>query len=159
MENKGFDWRTFLTWILRIFVGGVFMFSGLTKAIDPWGTLYKVEDYLQVMGLDIWPNLKLVGVFGLCAIEFLTGIFILAGCFRRSAAIMAAVIMAFMLPFSLWIAIDDPVADCGCFGDAFIISNWATFWKNVVISSAILWLIKNNKKCRWLVTPALQWIA
>ena len=50
-------------------------FSGFSKAIDPWGTLYKFDDYLAALSISVWPNLELVGVFGLCAIEFLTGVF------------------------------------------------------------------------------------
>jgi triose-phosphate isomerase len=148
-----------ITWIIRLVAGSVFMFSGFAKAIDPYGTLYKVDAYLASMSLDIWPNLELVGVFALCAAEFLVGVFILTGCFRRSTAIIAAIIMAFMLPLTLWIAVSDPVDDCGCFGDALVISNWATFWKNVALTAAIAWLVVYNKKCHWLVTPALQWIA
>jgi len=147
------------TWAIRIAVGTVFVFSGFVKAIDPYGTLYKVDAYLASMSLNIWPNLELVGVFALCAAEFLVGVFILTGCFRRSTAVIAAMIMALMLPLTLWIAISDPVDDCGCFGDAIILSNWTTFWKNVVLTAAIVWLVIYNRKSHWLVTPALQWIA
>lgn len=148
-----------VTWLMRIIVGGVFIFSGFVKAIDPWGTIYKFDDYLAAMSLNLWPNLVLVGAFALCAIEFLCGIFLLLGCFRRSSSVLAALIMAIMLPLTLWIAMADPVADCGCFGDAFIISNWATFWKNVVLSAGVIWLVIYNKRCHWIVTPALQWLA
>ena len=150
--------RNCLTWILRLGVGGVFIFSGFVKAIDPWGTLYKFQEYLSVIGWSIWPNLVLVGVFSLCTFEFLIGIFLFLGSFRRSAPILAAIIMSFMLPLTLWIAIMTPVADCGCFGDAFLLSNWATFWKNVILSAGIIWLICYNLKCSWVVTPALQWL-
>lgn len=153
-------WKTnVITWVMRLLVGGTFIFSGFVKAIDPWGTIYKFDDYLAAMSLDIWPNLVLVGAFALCAAEFLCGVFLLLGCFRRSVAILAAVIMAVMLPLTLWIAMYSPVADCGCFGDAYVISNWATFWKNVAISVCVIWLIIYNKKCHWLITPALQWLA
>ena len=67
--------------------------------------------------------------------------------------------MLFMLPLSLWIAMDNPVPDCGCFGDALIISNWATFWKNVALTAGTVWLSIFNRRISWLVTPALQWIA
>lgn len=149
----------FITWIVRIFVGIVFIISGFVKAIDPWGTLYKVYDYLNVMNLQVWPNLVLVGVFSLCVLEFLTGVFLITGSFRRSSVYLATIIMAFMLPLSLWIAISNPVADCGCFGDAFIISNWATFWKNILICIGIFWLIRHNTNAICLITPALQWLA
>lgn len=148
-----------ITWILRIAVGFVFILSGFVKAIDPWGTLYKVDAYLSIISLDIWPNLELVGVFALCSIEFLTGILLLTGCLRQSISIVTLLFMTFMLPLTLWIAISDPVEDCGCFGDALIISNWATFWKNIVLSLATMWLVIFNKRCHWVITPALQWIA
>lgn len=147
-----------ITWLCRLIVGGTFMFSGFVKGIDPWGTLYKFEDYLSALGLQLWPNLILTGVFGLCIAEFLCGFFILTGSFRRSSPIFATLFMVVMLPLTLWIAIKDPVADCGCFGDAFIISNWATFYKNVVLSALIIWLLIYNRKCGCLITPYIQWI-
>ena len=156
IQNRIYD---LVTWLVRLIVGGVFTFSGFVKAIDPWGTIYKMHDYLAVFSFEVWPNLVLVGAFALCAVEFLCGTFILMGCFRRSVAIMSACIMAFMLPLTLWIAVANPVADCGCFGDAFVISNWATFWKNVVLSVGVIWLLLYNKRCHWLITPALQWLA
>lgn len=152
-------WTAAVTWILRLAVGGVFLFSGFVKAVDPWGTLYKFNDYLGALGLDIWPNLVLTGVFALCALEFMVGAFLVLGCFRRSTPVMGTLIMAFMLPLTLWVAVSDPVPDCGCFGDALIISNWATFWKNVALSAAMVWLLYFSRRCGWLVTPALQWIA
>ena len=32
-----------LTWLMRIAVGSVFIVSGLSKGIDPWGTFYKTN--------------------------------------------------------------------------------------------------------------------
>lgn len=147
------------TWMMRAVVGIVFAFSGFTKAIDPWGTIYKFDDYLAAMSLTVWPNLVLVAAFLLSGIEFICGVFLLTGCFRKSVTILVALIMAVMLPLSIWIAMVDPVADCGCFGDAYIISNWATFGKNVVLSACVVWLLLYNKRCHWLITPALQWLA
>lgn len=152
-------WTLLITWLFREATGAVFIFSGFTKAIDPWGTLYKIEDYLAIMGLDIWPSLIKVGAFTLCAVEFIVGVLLCFGTFRRTVTWFAGAIMCFMLPLSLWIALYNPVPDCGCFGDAFIISNWATFWKNIFLTIAIIWLIVNNRHIGWLITPALQWIA
>lgn len=147
------------TWLMRLLTGGTFLFSGFVKAVDPWGTFYKFQDYVGAFGLTLPGNLLLTGVFLLCIYEFVIGVFLVAGCFRRSAPIGAALLMAVMLPLTLWIAISDPVADCGCFGDALVISNWATFWKNIGLSAAIIWLIKFNKRSRCLIRPYLQWIA
>lgn len=144
--------------LARILAGGLFVFSGFVKAIDPWGTLYKVRDYISVFSLELWPNLVIAFVFALGACEFLLGVFLLFGCFRRSSPIVGLGFMAFLLPLTLWIAIYSPVEDCGCFGDALIISNWATFWKNVVLTLLLVWLFFKNKLANWIITPALQWI-
>ncbi|MCH5227220.1 MAG: DoxX family protein [Muribaculaceae bacterium] len=147
-----------ITWFARILCGGLFIYSGFVKAIDTWGTIFKVEDYLAAFGLDVPFALIRMGVFGLCAIEFIVGIFLLIGCFRKSCPIFALLIMMFMLPLTLWVAMEEPVADCGCFGDAWHISNWWTFWKNVVLTLGILWLIRFNTKVLCLVIPAFQWL-
>ena len=148
-----------VTWILRALVGGVFIFSGFVKAIDPWGTLYKVEEYLSVMGIGLWHSIVIAGVFMLCAFEFTIGVFLALGCYRRSTPWLAFITMCFMLPLTLWIAVSNPVADCGCFGDAVLISNWGTFWKNVALMVGVIWLIKFNMRCPCIIAPALQWVA
>lgn len=150
---------TVITWLFRIIVGGTFIYSGFVKAVDPWGTVYKFNDYFAVWGLDIWPSLTQVAAFSLFIFEFLVGAFLVLGSFRRAAPVLAALFMAVMLPLTFWIALKNPVADCGCFGDALIISNWATFWKNVVLTAMIVWLLFYNRRVHWLVAPPLQWIA
>lgn len=148
-----------ITWLLRIACGGLFIFSGFVKAIDTWGTIFKVEEYMAAFGMPFPFTLMRLCVFALCAVEFIVGCFLLIGCFRKSCPIFAALIMVLMLPLSLWVAMEDPVAHCGCFGDAILISNWGTFWKNVALSLGILWLIKYNLKGICLISPAFQWLA
>ena len=156
VESRAAD---IITWTVRTLLGAVFIFSGFVKGIDPWGTMYKFDDYLAAMGLPAWHSPVIVAVFALCAVEFMTGVFLLLGCFRRTSAIASLVIMAFMLPLTLWIAVFDPVANCGCFGDAVVLSNWATFWKNVLLTIAAIWMTAFSRRAGCLVMPALQWLA
>ena len=148
-----------ITWILRIFVGGLFLFSGFTKGIDTWGTIYKFKEYFSVWGYNVWDAVNVTGVFLLCLVEFLTGFFLLTGSFRRTAPIVALLIMAFMLPLTFWLAVENPISDCGCFGDAFKLTNWETFYKNVVLTVGAIWLTLFNRRAICLITPYLQWIA
>lgn len=152
-------WVKVLTWFLRFVCGGLFIFSGFVKAVDPWGTVFKVEDYLAALDINLLPPLLKLFVFGLCAVEFIVGCFLVLGCYRKTCPWFAALIMCFMLPLSLWTAITNPVPDCGCFGDALHISNWLTFGKNIILSAGIIWLIKYNVRCLCLITPAFQWLA
>lgn len=150
-----------LTWLMRVAVGSVFIVSGLSKGIDPWGAYYKISEYLAAMHIPIeeWGNTVLALAFILFSAEFIIGVSVVVGCYRKAAPIMSALFMLVMLPLTLWIAVSDPVADCGCFGDFLVISNWATFIKNCLISVAIVWLLKFNTKARCLISPYLQWIA
>lgn len=147
------------TWILRVLCGGLFIFSGFVKAIDPWGTIFKFEEYFAALGLDSPFAILRLAVFFLCALEFVVGLFLATGCFRKSCPVVALGIMCVFLPLTLWIAIENPVADCGCFGDAWHLSNWATFLKNVILTAGIVWLIFFNLRGICLITPAFQWLA
>ena len=89
-------------WLLRIAVGATFIFSGFSKAVDPYGTFYKIGDYVAAWGWHLPDNIVLTGAFGLFSLEFALGLMLLLGCFRRAAAIASLVVMAFMLPLSLW---------------------------------------------------------
>ena len=61
-------WNKWLTMLLRLFVGGVFAFSGFVKAIDPWGTIYKVNDYLAAFQIVMPDSIVLFSVFSLLGI-------------------------------------------------------------------------------------------
>lgn len=148
-----------ITWVVRLLCGVVFVYSGFVKGIDPRGTLYKFEDYFAAWHLDMPESILLIAVFALCIYEFVVGVFLCLGLFRRSTPVFALLFMAVMLPLTLWIAIADPVADCGCFGDALVLTNWQTFWKNVVLTGMVIWLVKYNIRSGWLVRPSMQWIA
>ncbi len=150
-----------ITWLLRLIVGGVFVVSGVTKGVDPWGSYYKVYEYLLALNIPVgeWGNAVLILALLLFAIEFFIGASLVCGCFRKATPIVAALFMLFMLPLTLWIAVADPVADCGCFGDFLVISNWATFAKNVFLAIAVVWLLKFNRSAICLVSASLQWLA
>lgn len=150
---------TAVTWLCRIICGAVFLVSGFVKSIDPEGMVLKLDEYLGIFSINIPDNLIVVASFAIVGGEFLLGLFLILGCFRRWVPIITGCVMAVMLPLTLWIAVKDPVADCGCFGDAIIISNWATFWKNVVLVICVIWLIRKNRNTYSLITPSLQWIA
>ncbi len=137
--------------LARILVGITFVFSGFVKGIDPWGSTYKFTDYFNAMGLEwmIWAAFPL-GVL-LSFAEFAIGVALLFNLFTKFFSWLALLFMAFFLPLTLWIALKNPVTDCGCFGDALVISNWETFYKNVVlIVLAIIVFVSRKKMTRLL---------
>jgi uncharacterized membrane protein YphA (DoxX/SURF4 family) len=121
--------------ICRTLLGVVFIFSGAVKAIDPFGTIYKIEDYLKAFGgffTDLLPLAEVAAVV-LILLEVVLGVCMVMNVRTRWTAWLALAFYAVMTPLTLYIAINNPVSDCGCFGDAIILTNWQTFWKNVVL--------------------------
>ena len=132
--------------IARIVVGTTFLFSGFVKATDPLGFTYKIQDYLIELNLtELFPLALPVAVFMVVA-EFFLGALLLIGAYRKWTSRLIGLFMIFFTPFTLWIAIANPVEDCGCFGDALTISNWQTFYKNIILlAGAVLLVLKWNK--------------
>ena len=146
--------------IARLLLALTFILSGFVKAVDPLGTQYKIHDYLAAIGLA-----SLVPDFGtlassviLSATEFLLGICLLFAIRRRLVSKIVVVLMTVMTLLTLWLAIDDPVTDCGCFGDALVLTNWQTFWKNVVLLAAALIVWRYPLDMPRLISESNQWI-
>ena len=71
--------------------------------------------------------------FGIVGFEFLLGILIIIGIYAKVVSKLVISIVFFMMLLTLYIALFNNVEDCGCFGDVLILSNWATFFKNIVL--------------------------
>ncbi len=142
--------------VCRLFLGALFIFSGITKCIDPTGGAIKVEDYFVAWGFDNapwWLCMALSSIQNV--IEFTTGFMLFCGAFIEISSLIALLFMIFFTPLTLYIALANPVSDCGCFGDAFKITNWQTFGKNIFfLAIAILVFVwrhvdDDNASKRW----------
>lgn len=132
--------------ICRILVGALFIFSSFTKGVDPLGTKYKILDYLAVYNMQWFNDIAMLLSMGLILLEFIVGICLLTNIFPRLATLGATILMLFFTTTTLFDALFDLVPDCGCFGTAVKMTNWQTFYKNLVIDSILLALIFNNKR-------------
>lgn len=134
-----------LTQTGRILTGFVFVFSGFVKGIDPMGTAFKLGDYFTAFRIGFMHDLALPLAIFLCLVEFVTGMMLLTGSLVKTASWMAALFMAFFTPLTLVLALFNPVSDCGCFGDAIHLTNWQTFFKNIVITLIVVFVfIRRN---------------
>ena len=138
--------------ISRTLLGLVFVFSGMVKAIDPLGTVYKIEDYLKAFGGFFTELLPLaeVAAWGLIILELLLGVCMLLNIRTQWTSWLALFFYFVMTPLTLYIALTNPVSDCGCFGDAVVLTNWQTFWKNVVLILLAILLVALRKHTRQL---------
>ena len=146
--------KTIITGICRTLLGLVFIFSGAVKAIDPLGTVYKIEDYLKAFGgifTDLLP-LAEAAAWGLIILELLLGVCMILNVRTQWTSWISLLFYCVMTPLTLYIALTNPVSDCGCFGDAVVLTNWQTFWKNVVLILLAIMLValRGSMRSLWV---------
>jgi uncharacterized membrane protein YphA (DoxX/SURF4 family) len=124
--------------ISRYISGLVFLFSGLVKGIDPMGSMYKFTDYFTAFGLASNDGISLTLGILLAATEFLIGFALITGIRYHAAAWGLLLFMSLFTPLTLILALTNPVSDCGCFGDAIHLTNWQTFFKNLVLMAFVI---------------------
>lgn len=122
----------------RILVGITFTFSGFVKGIDPLGSTYKFTDYFNAFGAEWATKLSFILAVILSVSEFAIGVALLFNYRVKVFAWLGTLFMVIFLPLTLWVAIKNPVTDCGCFGDALVLTNWETFSKNIVLMLLVL---------------------
>lgn len=151
---------TIIVNVCRIAIAITFVLSGFVKAVDPLGTQYKIADYAEAMGLQAYaPDLlTLLASIGISAIEFLLGICLLFAIHRRVASKLIVMLMTVMTALTLWLALANPISDCGCFGDALKLTNWETLWKNVALLIAAIIVSRHPLRMFRFVSLTNQWI-
>lgn len=146
--------------VCRLLLALALMLSGFLKAVDPMGGVYKLQEYATAFSFhgisDAWLQ---AASMAQAAVEFLIGLYLLMGVYRCVVPLMALVLMSLFTPFSLYLWVSGVVTDCGCFGESIIMSNGATFAKNVVLLLlALLVFVKRSlfigkldSKVRWVL--------
>ena len=141
-------------------LAATFILSGFVKAVDPLGTQYKISDYLEAANMGgLLPDWATLGVSVLLsAAEFCLGVFLLFAVQRRLTSRLILLMMAVMTPLTLWLALANPISDCGCFGDAVVLTNWQTFWKNILLLGCAVVVAWWPKDMFRFVSESNQWI-
>ena len=144
----------------RLVLALTFILSGFVKAVDPLGTQYKLNDYLEAMHLDAMvPDLAtLAGSVLLAAMEFCLGVFLLFAIHRRLVSRLLVLVMGIMTALTVWIYIADPVSDCGCFGDAIVLTNGQTLLKNIILLAAAIVVALWPLDMMRFISKTNQWI-
>lgn len=132
-------------WISRIFVGLLFIFSGLIKANDPMGFGYKLQEYFHVFHLNILNDYSTWMAVLICAAEIIFGALLLLGIAGRKVAWGLLALIIFFTFLTFYSAFFEVVTSCGCFGDAIPLTPWESFSKDLVLLVFILFIfIKRN---------------
>lgn len=145
--------------VCRLLLAATFLLSGFAKANDPLGTVYKLQDYCNSMlHISLPETFLTASSVILSTMEFTLGACILFAMKKKSTARFTLLLMAAMTAFTVYIAIADPVPDCGCFGDVIILSNTATLAKNIVLLAAAIVIYKHYRLQMDIVGPSIKWL-
>lgn len=134
--------------VARYHLAGLFLLSGITKAVNPFGLSVKLGEYFGALGVEFLTPLSGVGAILLPALELMIGWMLLAGISRRIAAWLSFLTLGFFTLLTLWLAVANPISDCGCFGDVIQLSNWETFTKNLLfmLFAVIFFMARNEQR-------------
>jgi uncharacterized membrane protein YphA (DoxX/SURF4 family) len=146
-----------ITTLLRILVGGLFVFSGFIKANDPLGFAYKLEEYFGVFGTDIFvPYATLIAML-ITLVEMVVGFSLLIGA-RKKLVLWTLLLMILFFTFlTFWSAYFNVVTDCGCFGDFLHMTPWQSFTKDVVLLVMTIGLFIGQKQIKPLFSTKTDW--
>jgi len=152
--------RKVLVNICRFVLALTFILSGFVKAVDPMGTQYKLNDYLRAMHLSgLVPDFATIaGAVLLAALEFCLGVFLLFAIHRRLVSRLTLAMMVVMTGLTVWIYWADPVTDCGCFGDALVLTNGQTLLKNLILLACAAMVTWQPLDMVRFISRTNQWI-
>ena len=143
-----------MKWITRfcwIFVGVLFIFSGLIKINDPAGTAIKLEEYFEVFGHDFgsfflaFKPFSLVLAIILNVLEIVLGVALLMRWHLKTVLNFLLALIVFFTFLTFYSAYFNKVTDCGCFGDAIKLTPWESFTKDVVLLIMIVILLATKR--------------
>ena len=147
-----------LTHLIRFLVGALFIFSGLVKLNDPMGLSFKLHDYFapDVLNMEWLNPFTLQLALFVIILEVLLGVALLLGYQKKGTLLLLSGMIVFFTFLTFYSAYFNKVTDCGCFGDAIPLTPWQSFYKDVILSLAILilWLgqrhIQRLSQKRWV---------
>lgn len=148
--------KTIIT-VCRILVGLTFIFSGFVKAVDPVGSMIKFNEYFDAFHTPFLQTFSLFFAITLCSLEFILGFALVFGSRIRLISLLSLLLMVFFTIQTFILALWNPVSDCGCFGDAIKLTNWHTFYKNIILMLLVILVFIYRKKINPLL-PKAQWL-
>lgn len=143
----------------RLLLALTFILSGFVKANDPYGTVYKIQDYLTAVNAPDMPRLALLTAsIALAFTEFTIGVSLLFGISRRPTARLTTAFLSVMTLITLYLFIFNPISDCGCFGDVIILTNGQTLAKNIILLAAAIVITKWHYRLIEFVSDNSKWL-
>ncbi|MBL7765078.1 MAG: DoxX family protein [Chitinophagaceae bacterium] len=150
-ENKTLN---IILTIIRVFVGLLFIFSGLIKANDPSGLAYKMGEFFEVWAregylpsLMLWLN-QYAMLFSILMITFeiVAGVALIIGYRFKLFSYLIFLLTVFFTFLTAYALFSGNIKECGCFGDCIKLQANESFMKDLVLLVLIFILMIFRKR-------------
>lgn len=139
--------------IARVLVGGLFIFSGLVKAIDPLGLAYKMQEFFEawaadgfMKGMMMWfHSHALLFSVGMISLEVILGVALLLGIWKKITSWLLLLLMLFFTFLTSYVLFSGKIRACGCFGDCIPLTPIQTFTKDLILLVLVLLILLKRK--------------
>ena len=119
--------------LLAFIAGAVYVFSGISKLLDPVGAELVMEAYMDFFLVGFVSFAAKPLAVALALLEAVLGSALMTGVWRKVAAISAFALQGFFTLVTIVLVVFNPEMDCGCFGNVAHLSHIQSFVKNVVL--------------------------
>ena len=149
----------------RVFVGVLFIFSGLVKANDPLGLGYKMQEFFEIWNQSLargsfFLNHTLINIFDffhdhslalaviMIAFEIIAGVALLLGWRMKLFGWLLLLLIIFFTFLTGYAVLSGKFKNCGCFGDCLPITPMTSFMKDLILLVLIGFLFTQRKKIK-----------
>ncbi len=114
--------------VFRIVLGGLFVYAGISKAQAPLDFAQNIRNY-QVVG----QTLAFAAALILPWLEILAGAFLVAGIWKRGAALAISALLVFFIVLTAVTMARGLDVDCGCFGAVDRKAGWSVIVEDLAM--------------------------
>jgi len=97
--------------LFRLVLGGLFVYAGIVKVLDPLDFAQNIRNY-RLVG----QSLSFLAAIILPWLEILAGLALAAGVWTRASALVISALLGFFIVLTLVTIVRGLDVDCGCFG-------------------------------------------
>jgi uncharacterized membrane protein YphA (DoxX/SURF4 family) len=122
--------------LVRLVLGGVFLAAGAMKAIDPQASVAAVRAYELLP-----PSLETAVGWALPFVEIALGLLLVTGAFTRVVAVVSALVLAVFVAAVVSASVRRLSIDCGCFGGGGTVAQGQTDYTGEIVRDTLLLLL------------------
>lgn len=140
----------------RIFVGVLFIFSGLIKANDPLGLSYKMQEFFEIWHMDFLNSYTLSLSILMIAFEIIAGFAVIIGWQFRLFSWLLFLLIIFFTFLTGYAVLSGKIKECGCFGDCIKLTADQSFGKDIILFILIGFLLIKRDQIQSFFAPLVS---